>query len=231
MSRSTICIVWLRDVDEVLLGSPAPPRRRGWAPASQLRAVRLDETPPGAGMPCARGPASRRTRPGSRRDPGQRYPCHRAPRRRAGGAGARSRCARDLPGLPITAGMSDEDGDHDDLLESADVGGCNSRSSSVSRGALTAAWPLVPGPRLSEAARQGTPTVAMETRNYYVVLGVDPMGRRTGSGAFRELVHQYHPDPRRFPGRCPSSRTSSRPAESSRIGAPCVLRRGTPGCR
>jgi len=35
----------------------------------------------------------------------------------------------------------------------------------------------------------------METRNYYVVLGVDPrespLGIRT---AFRELVHRYHPD-------------------------------------
>lgn len=35
----------------------------------------------------------------------------------------------------------------------------------------------------------------METRNYYVVLGVDPLESSVGiRSAFRELVHRYHPD-------------------------------------
>ncbi|RPH64857.1 MAG: J domain-containing protein [Myxococcaceae bacterium] len=35
----------------------------------------------------------------------------------------------------------------------------------------------------------------METRNYYVVLGVDPMeSTHRIRSAFRELVHRYHPD-------------------------------------
>src|SRR5215475_4170477 len=35
----------------------------------------------------------------------------------------------------------------------------------------------------------------METRNYYVVLGVDPLESSTGiRSAFRELVQRYHPD-------------------------------------
>jgi hypothetical protein len=35
----------------------------------------------------------------------------------------------------------------------------------------------------------------METRNYYVVLGVDPLESSTGiRTAFRELVQRYHPD-------------------------------------
>jgi DnaJ-class molecular chaperone len=35
----------------------------------------------------------------------------------------------------------------------------------------------------------------METRNYYVVLGIDPLESSTGiRSAFRELVQRYHPD-------------------------------------
>src|SRR4029453_11572199 len=47
----------------------------------------------------------------------------------------------------------------------------------------------------ADRARLPWPGGPMETRNYYVVLGVDPMESTHGiRSAFRELVQRYHPD-------------------------------------